>query len=70
MKKTDIRVNELLQQFLTDQEDRNHSPKTVRWYSDMLDRFASSLPTEARLCDIDAASIRAYMRPPRTRART
>ncbi|MCH8065334.1 MAG: tyrosine-type recombinase/integrase [Chloroflexi bacterium] len=59
--KTDIRVSELLQQFLMHQEDRNHSPKTVRWYSDMLGRFVTSLPTEARLRDIDAASIRVYL---------
>ncbi len=60
MDKTDIRVSELLQQFLMDQEDRNHSPKTVRWYSDMLGRFTVSLAAEARLRDIDANAIRAY----------
>ena len=59
--KTDIRVSELVQQFLMHQEDRNHSPKTVRWYSDMLGRFVASLPTEARLRDTDAAAIRAYL---------
>ena len=33
------------------QEDRNHSPKTARWYSDMLGRFAESLGPDARLRD-------------------
>ncbi len=59
--KTDIRVSELVQQFLMYQEDSNHSPKTVRWYSDMLGRFAASLQPEARLRDIDATSIRVYL---------
>ena len=54
--KSDIRVSELVQDFLMDQEDRNHSPKTVRWYSDMLGRFAAFLSAEARLRDIDAAA--------------
>lgn len=43
-------------------EDRNHSPKTVRWYSDMLGRFADALGPEARTRDIDAESIRRYLR--------
>ena len=59
--KTDIRVSELVQQFLMHQEDRNHSPKNVRLYSDLLGRFATSLPTDARLRDINAASIRVYL---------
>ena len=49
----DIRVTDLVQQFLVYQEDCNHSPKTVRWYSDMLGRLAKSLGPEARLRDID-----------------
>lgn len=56
--KSDIPVSELLQSFLMDQEDRNHSPKTMRWYSHMLGRFVATLPAEALLREIDAPAIR------------
>ena len=59
--KSDIPVSELLQSFLMDQEDRNHSPKTLRWYSHMLGRFVATLPAEALLREIDAPAIRAYL---------
>jgi site-specific recombinase XerD len=60
--KSDILVAELLQRFLMYQEDRNHSPKTIRWYSEMLGRFAGELGTEARLRDIGAEVLRSYQR--------
>jgi hypothetical protein len=41
--KSDIPVSDVLQAFLMHNEDRNHLPKTVRWYSEMLGRFAASL---------------------------
>jgi site-specific recombinase XerD len=60
--KSDIRLEDVLRSFLMHQEDRNHSPKTVRWYSDMLGRFVEALGPEARLRDIDAAAVRRYLR--------
>ena len=60
--KKDIPIRGLVQSFLMHQEDRNHSPKTVRWYSDMLGRFADALGPEARTRDIDAEAIRRYLR--------
>ena len=60
--KSDIRLEDVLRSFLMNQEDRNHSPKTVRWYSDMLGRFADALGPEARTNDIDAEAIRRYLR--------
>ena len=62
MDKKDIPIRGLVQSFLMHQEDRNHSPKTVRWYSDMLGRFADALGPEARTRDIDAEAIRRYLR--------
>lgn len=58
----DILVGDLVRRFLMDQEDRNHSPKTVRWYSDLLGRFAAALGPGGRLRDIDGETIRAYQR--------
>lgn len=62
MDKSGIKVTELVQAYLMHQEDRNHSPRTVRWYRDMLGRFAQSLGPEARLRNIDADAIRRYQR--------
>ncbi len=39
----DIPVTDLVRSFLMRQEDRNHSPKTVRWYGGRLGRFADWL---------------------------
>ena len=47
--KSDIRVEDVVRSFLMYQEDRNHSAKTVRWYSDMVRRFAEWLGPNARL---------------------
>jgi site-specific recombinase XerD len=60
--KGDILVTDLVRRYVMYQEDRNHSPKTVRWYSDMLGRFAESLESNARLHDVDVDNIRRYLR--------
>ena len=60
--KADIPVSDVLQAFLMHNEDRNHSPKTVRWYSEMLGRFAASLRPDARVGDIAPDAIRSYQR--------
>ena len=60
--KSDIRVEDVVRSFLMYQEDRNHSPKTVRWYSDMVRRFAEWLGPNARLKDIDAEAVKGYAR--------
>jgi integrase/recombinase XerC/integrase/recombinase XerD len=62
VEKADIPVADLVRQYLMHHEDRNHSAKTVRWYSDMLGRFVASLGPDARLRDIDADAIRSYQR--------
>lgn len=65
--KSDIRLDSAIQSYLMYHEDRNHSPKSVRWYADMLRRFAASLGPDARLGEIDADGIRKYMRSVRER---
>lgn len=60
--KTDILVGDLVRQYLMHHEDRNHSPKTVRWYSDMLSRFVAAVGPNATLRDIDVDAIRTYQR--------
>jgi site-specific recombinase XerD len=60
--KSDIAVTDLVQAFLMYNEDRNHSPKTVRWYGEMLGRFTAWLGPEARLRAVDADALRGYQR--------
>jgi integrase/recombinase XerC/integrase/recombinase XerD len=60
--KSDILVTDLVQAFLMHHEDRNHSPKTVRWYNEMLGRFTAWLGPEARLRDVDGDTLRNYQR--------
>jgi integrase/recombinase XerC/integrase/recombinase XerD len=62
VKQDDILVADLVRQYVMHHEDRNHSPKTVRWYSDMLGRFVASLSPDARLRDLGADAIRSYQR--------
>ncbi len=62
MDKSDIAVTDLVQAFLMYNEDRNHSPKTVRWYGEMLGRFSAWLGPEARLRAVDADALRGYQR--------
>ena len=68
--KSDIRLDSAIQSYLVYHEDRNHSPKSVRWYADMLRRFAESLGPDARLGEIDADAVRKYMRSVRERGRS
>lgn len=60
--KRDIPVAKLVRSFLMYQEDRNHSPKTVRWYQDMLRRFTEFLGEDMRLRDLTLEGIRDYQR--------
>ncbi len=55
MDEQDIKLSSLIQLYLMYGEDRNFSPKTVRWYSDMLRRFSEALGPEATIKDIDDA---------------
>lgn len=60
--KSQILLTDLVQQFVMSREDRNHSPKTVRWYSDLLGAFAKYAGPQARLADLDGDMIRRYQR--------
>jgi site-specific recombinase XerD len=60
MDKSHLRVADLVGSFLMHQEDRNHSPKTVRWYRDMLGRFVAFVGEDARLRDLTPDAIRSY----------
>ena len=64
--KGQIPVENLIRDFLMYQEDRNHSPKTVKWYREMLGRFAASLGPAAVLQNLDIDAVRAYQRANRT----
>ncbi|HXG35376.1 MAG TPA: tyrosine-type recombinase/integrase [Dehalococcoidia bacterium] len=60
--KNDILIADLVRSFLLEQEDRNHSPKTVRWYADMLGRFSCAVGLQGRLGDLEPGKITAYLR--------
>jgi site-specific recombinase XerD len=58
--KSQLRVADLVGSFLTHQEDRNHSPKTVRWYRDMLGRFLAFAGEDTRLRELTPDAVRSY----------
>ena len=60
--KTQIPLESLIKSFLMHQEDRNHSPKTVKWYSEMLGRFARFLGQETKVKELDIEAVRRYQR--------
>lgn len=65
--KSDVRLDSVVQLYLMYQEDKNHSPKTIRWYSDMIRRFAEWLGPDAKIKDINGDAIRGYLRSVRER---
>lgn len=65
MKKQDIPIENALRAYLLHHEDKNHSAKTVRWYSDM--RFLEFADPETKIGEIDADVIRRYLREVRRR---
>ena len=67
MKKTDVLLENAIREYLLHHEDMNHSPKTIRWYSDMLDRFVAFVGKDAVVGDLDADKIRTYLRQVRAR---
>ena len=67
VKKRDIPLESAIRAYLLHHEDMNHSAKTVRWYSDMLDRFLTFLGPDAKISQIDTDIIRKYLREIRRR---
>jgi site-specific recombinase XerD len=60
--KSDVRLDSVIQLYLMYQEDKNHSPKTVRWYSDLLRRFCEHLGPDSTIKDITPDAIKGYSR--------
>lgn len=67
LKKQDVPLENAVREYLLHHEDRNHSRKTIRWYSDMLDRFVAFVGKDAVVGDMDADAIRSYLREVRKR---
>lgn len=65
--KSDVRLDSVIQLFLMYQEDKNHSPKTIRWYSDLIRRFSEHLGPNATVKDITSDAIKEYHRAVRER---
>jgi site-specific recombinase XerD len=60
VKKQDIPLENALRAYLLHHEDMNHSLKTMRWYSDMLDRFVKFVGPDSKIGELDADVIRRY----------
>ncbi len=58
--KDDIKLSELLAEFLEYHEALNHSPKTVRWYSDIITALARFIGPDPCLGEFTLPRIRAY----------
>jgi site-specific recombinase XerD len=58
--KNDIKLSELLAEFLEYHEALNHSPKTVRWYSDIIAALYRFLGPDPCLGELTLPRIRAY----------
>lgn len=67
MKKQDIPLDSAVRAYLLHHEDKNHSPKTIRWYSDMLDRLVAFVGKDAVVDTLDGDTIRTYLREVRRR---
>src|SRR5690606_24497161 len=53
---------DLIKSFLMYQEDQNHSPKTVEFYSDNLGRFAKFLGARPTVAKLTLDAVRQYQR--------
>jgi site-specific recombinase XerC len=60
--KSEIPVKQLIQSFLLYQEDQNHTPKTVEFYSEKLNRFLKVLGEDAKLRELSIEAVRRYQR--------
>ncbi|MEX2390117.1 MAG: tyrosine-type recombinase/integrase [Dehalococcoidia bacterium] len=60
MHKDDIKLTELLAEFLEYHEALNHSPKTVRWYSDIITALCRFIGPDPDLGELTLPQIRAY----------
>jgi len=60
MNKDDIPLRNVIREYLQYHDGLNHSPKTVRWYSDILFALNRFLSVEAQLADLTISRLRAY----------
>jgi hypothetical protein len=67
MNKDDIPLPNVIGEYLQYHDGLNHSPKTVRWYSDILLALNAFLGAEAQLADLTVPRLRAYQSHLRTR---
>jgi site-specific recombinase XerD len=65
--KAEIPVKQLIKSFLLYQEDQNHTPKTVEFYNEKLNRFLKVIGEEAKLRDLSIEAVRRYERASRER---
>jgi len=60
MNKDDIPLRNVIGEYLQYHDGLNHSPKTVRWYSDILFALNAFLGRKAHLADLTVPRMRAY----------
>src|SRR3990172_2500882 len=61
--KDDIPLSSVIDEYLQYHDALNHSPKTVRWYSDILSALNDFLGADARLRELAVQRVRAYQSP-------
>lgn len=60
LRKEEIKLSQLLAEFLEYHEALNHSPKTVRWYADIITAVSRFIGQDPTLGDLTLPRIRAY----------
>ncbi len=58
--KDDIHLGSVVEEYLQYHDGLNHSPSTIRWYSDILSGLSGFLGPDARLRDVTVQRVRAY----------
>lgn len=67
VKKNSIKLEAVIEEYLQHHHGLNHSPKTIRWYADILGAFNAFLGPDTALEELSSAGIRAYQSHLRTR---
>ena len=60
VKKQEIKLSAVIEEYLQYHDGLNHSPKTIRWYADILGALNSFLGDAATIGDVAVPRLRAY----------
>jgi site-specific recombinase XerD len=60
VKKEELKLSAVIEEYLQHHDGLNHSPKTVRWYADIIGALSAFLGFDATLGDLTSARLRTY----------